>query len=104
MYLDILKRLNILVENGVLTSFTKEVLRDLTKQVANGLAKNYEHVKEGIGDIMGGNVLDLEAIRIRNEGRNEGWNEGRNEGRKESNKKIILIKQAGSDGNFFNKY
>ena len=54
-------------------------MRDLTNMVAYNLASRYDSVKEGIGKIMGGQVLDLPVIRILNEGRKEGLKRGREE-------------------------
>lgn len=56
------------------------LILDMTKKVVGNLAGKFEKVKKGIGDIVGGKVLDLEIIRIRNEGKKEGWIEGRNDG------------------------
>ena len=83
IYQTIIEHLNNSVAEGALTSFTKELLRDLTKKVVWHIARKYETVKERIGEIMGGRVLDLEVIRIRNEGRLEGKLEGKAEGRLE---------------------
>ena len=55
------------------------------------IAEKYQKVKEGVGHIMGGKVVEYEAKAILrkgfndgfNEGRNEGFNDGRNEGRNE---------------------
>ena len=44
------------------------------------LAKKYSNVKEGVGAIMGGKILDYEAKDILNKGRAEGREEGRAEG------------------------
>ncbi len=80
MYIDIQNRIMGKVLNHELMTVSLGVIRDLTNRVAQNLARNQEGVKKGIGDIMGGKVLDLEVLRIRDEGRKEGWDEGRKEG------------------------
>lgn len=85
IYADILKRMEDAVRSGMLTSYSKEIIRDLTNKVVWNLAKKYENVKEGIGDIMGGKVLDLDIIRAKH----EGIAEGRSEGEAEERNKII---------------
>lgn len=79
LYSDIQRRLEQRAADGELETFSLEVIRDLSGKVAQNLAKKYKNVKKGIGNLMGGKVLDLEAIRIRNDGRTEGRNEGRSE-------------------------
>ena len=83
MYVNILDRLDQKVSDGELMALSRETIKDLSNKVVQNLAKKYKQVRKGIGDIMGGKVLDLEAIRIWKEGRNEGRYEGRNEGRAE---------------------
>lgn len=41
----------------------------MTNRVVQNLARNYENIKEGIGDIMGGKVLVTEASKMRHKGR-----------------------------------
>lgn len=74
-YVDIRERLEHNVEEGKLRAITFEAIRDLANKVIQNLAKNHEKVREGIGEIMGGKVLDLEVFRIRDEGRKEGKEE-----------------------------
>ena len=47
------------------------------------IAQKYENVQKGVGDIMGGALIETEARVILNRGRKEGRLEGRQEGRKE---------------------
>lgn len=48
------------------------------------IAQKYENVQKGVGDIMGGALIETEARVILNMGRKEGRQEGRQEGRKEN--------------------
>ena len=48
---------------------------DLTKliiKIADYIFREDDNVRKGIGDIMGGKVLDLESERLKAEGRTEG--------------------------------
>lgn len=40
----------------------------MSNRVLEHIAANYEKVREGVKSVMGGQVLDYEAKRIRNEG------------------------------------
>lgn len=43
------------------------------------IAQKYENVKKGIGDIMGGALIETEARTILNQGKSQGINEARKE-------------------------
>lgn len=97
LYEKILEKLSELEEKGEITSFSFETLKDMTKRVAYHLAEKLEQVKKGIGEVMGGEVLDFEAKRIRDAARLEGRAEGRMEGRMEGKTEgedLKLIKQV----------
>ena len=52
-----------------------ELYTDLTKlivKIADYIFRKEEDVRKGIGDIMGGKVLELESERLKAEGRTEG--------------------------------
>ncbi len=70
-YADILCKLEELVSEGQLTEFSYLEIRDMTNRVIQNLARNYNNIKERIGDIMGGKVLVTEVSRARNKGREE---------------------------------
>jgi predicted transposase YdaD len=76
-------RLEQLSTEEKISAFSKKALFDMTERVIVNLAKQYEKILEGVGQIMTGTVLDFEAKRIRDKGREEGWIEGREEGREE---------------------
>ncbi|MBR1743974.1 MAG: hypothetical protein IJ733_19350 [Lachnospiraceae bacterium] len=83
IYGKILEKLSEAEEKGEISTFSFETLKDMTVKVAYHLAEKQEQVKKGIGEIMGGEVLDFEAKRIRDAARMEGRMEGRAEGRME---------------------
>ena len=70
-YTDIMQKLEACVSSGELTAFSYLEIRDMTNRVVQNLAKNYDNIKKGIGDIMGGKVLVTEASRIRDKAREE---------------------------------
>ena len=52
-----------------------ELYTDLTKliiKIADYIFRKEEDIRKGIGDIMGGKVLELESERLKAEGRTEG--------------------------------
>ena len=48
-----------------------EDMKNTYLKVAQSLTNKYDNVKEGVDSVMGGEILDYEAKRIRNESRNE---------------------------------
>ena len=60
------------------------MIRDMTVKVADSLAVKWSNVKKGVEDIMGGEILELEADKILNRGidigRTEGISIGKTEG------------------------
>ena len=66
-----------------LTTRDKWVIIEMTKRVAGALCHKHERIREGVNQIMGGNVIELEVTKIWDQGRAEGRAEGRVEGRAE---------------------
>ena len=79
-YQKILERLSELEESGEISTFSYETIRDMTKKVVSHLAEKQKNVRKGLGEIMGGEILDFEAKRIRDKARLEGWQAGQAEG------------------------
>ena len=71
-YMEIVKRLDSLLENGSISVYTKKMIVEMSNKVVNHLAQKYDNVKEGVTSIMGGKVLEYEAKQILNEGKIEG--------------------------------
>lgn len=67
LYISIDKRLEDLSQSGKLSAYSRHLIKDLSNKVVQNLAVKYEQVRKEIGDIMGGQVLDLEIIRVRKE-------------------------------------
>ena len=55
-------------------------LIDLMKKISNYILRKEEIIRKGIGDVMGGKVLELESERLLRIGRAEGKAEGKAEG------------------------
>ena len=70
--MEIVKRLDSLLENGSISVYTKKMIVEMSNKVVNHLAQKYDNVKEGVTSIMGGKVLEYEAKQILNEGKIEG--------------------------------
>lgn len=82
-YRHIRAKLDDLLDAGELNTFTRKVICTMTIHVLTLIAKNYQKVREGVGHIMGGKVLEYEAKTIWNEGRDEGISIGLDRGRNE---------------------
>ncbi len=65
IYNKINKKLEDLVLEGKLSEYSRLLILILSNKVAQNLAERYDQVRKDIGDIMGGQVLDLEIIRIK---------------------------------------
>ena len=68
------------VKEGRLTEYERQVIRDMTVKVVSNLASKWPNIKKGVGDIMGGAILELEVDMILNRGIDIGKTEGRIEG------------------------
>lgn len=76
-YLEIIERLDQLVEDGRLSDFDRTTLLETANDVINEIAKKYQNVVKGMGDVMGGALLETNARRIKNEGFTEGIAKGK---------------------------
>lgn len=71
IYQQLVRRLDECVETGVITEYVKGIVVAMSKKVLEALTVKYSKVKEGVGKIMGGQILDYEVKRIFNAGREE---------------------------------
>ena len=74
-YLEILKRLDELERQEVIGAFDKRTIIELSNDVIREIAQKYENVQKGVGDIMGGALIETEARIILTQGKNEGISE-----------------------------
>ncbi len=70
-YQKILERLDELEQQGVIGAFDKRTIIELSGDVIKEIAQKYENVQKGVGDIMGGALIETEARRILNKGISE---------------------------------
>ncbi len=75
-FITITKTLDYMCLNGEITEYTKCMLSDMTKIVIENITAKYEKIKEGLGGIMGGKVLEYEAKTILRTGIEQGMERG----------------------------
>ncbi len=78
-YHDILKRLDNLEQEGTIGAFDKRTIIEFSSDVIKEIAQKYENVQKGVGDIMGGALIETEARTILNRGKAEGRDETKKE-------------------------
>ena len=71
-YQDILMRLDKLERQGVIGAFDKRTIIELSGDVIREIVKKYENVQKGVGDIVGGALIETEARTILNQGIHQG--------------------------------
>ncbi len=67
-YQIILERLDELEQQGVIGAFDRRTIIELSSDVIKEIAQKYENVQKGIGDMMGGALIETEARKILNQG------------------------------------
>jgi len=77
VYEELVEKLEAYTEEQVIDGYTKETIIDMSKKVLEHLAKKYSKVREGVGAVMGGKILDYPAKQALNQGRAEGRAEER---------------------------
>ncbi len=70
-YQDILERLDGLEHQGEIGAFDKRTIIELSGDVIKEIAQKYKNVQKGVGDIMGGALIETEARRLRDEATRE---------------------------------
>ena len=75
-YESIRVHLENLAERRQIDEYTKCTILDMSGKVLEHIAANHQKVREGVKSVMGGQVLDYEAKRIRNEGIEHGLERG----------------------------
>ena len=63
-YQEILDRLDKLEQQGVIGAFDKRTIIELSNDVIKEIAQKYENVQKGVGDIMGGALIETSARAI----------------------------------------
>ena len=75
-FLRIRKQLEKMCTAGEITEYIKCTLLDMTKKVVESIARNYEAVREGVKNVVGGKILEYEAKDILRRGISQGRQEG----------------------------
>jgi len=83
-YQVILERLDELEQQGVIGAFDKRTIIELSGDVIKEIAQKYENVQKGVGDIMGGALIETEARTILNQGIKQGKTQGISETKKQT--------------------
>ena len=76
-YQEILEKLDGLEQQGVIGAFDRRTIIELSEDVIKEIAQKYENVQKGIGDIMGGALIETEARTILNQGKTQGISEAK---------------------------
>ena len=61
--------------------FTVKALRAMTHTVVNGLAEKFPRIKEGVNEVVGGNIIEFEALKILRKGEERGIQKGIQKGK-----------------------
>ena len=80
-YRWILEKLECLEEEGIIGAFDRRTIIELSREVIKELTHNYENVQKGMGDIMGGALMETEARTILNQGISQGISQGIGQGK-----------------------
>ena len=76
---SILEKLDQLEQEGIIGAFDKRTIIELSGDVIREIAQKYENVQKGVGDIMGGALIETEARTILNRGKAKGRDETKKE-------------------------
>lgn len=74
-YQEIVSGLDELERREVIGAFDRRTIIEISGDVLREITKKYENVQKGVGEIMGGALLETEARTILNQGKNQGKNE-----------------------------
>ena len=75
-----MERLDILEQQEIIGAFDKRTIIELSGDVIREIAKKYDNVQKGVGDMMSGALIETEARTILNQGINQGISQGIKQG------------------------
>lgn len=90
VYQEIVERLDEEAKTGTITEYTKKTISTMAQKVLQKIAIKYDKVREGVGEVMGGKILEYEAKDILNQGKALGKIEGIAEGKAEGKAEEVL--------------
>lgn len=79
-YEQIKNKLEELLNQGVISEYTKCTIIEMSSKVLEHIAIKYNAVRKGVKKVMGGKILEYEAKAIRQDGINQGISQGINQG------------------------
>ncbi len=85
----ILEGLHELEKQGVIGAFDKRTIIELSRDVIGEIAHKYENVRKGIGDIMGGALIETDARIILKQGIEQGKSQGIDETRRKTALRLL---------------
>lgn len=88
-YQNILTKLDEFEKHGIIGAFDKRTIIELSNDVIKAIAQKYDNVQESMGDIMGGALLETDALTILNQGIERGIERGIEQGIKETAAKML---------------
>ena len=83
-YRDILEKLDEQERQGVIGAFEKRTIIELSGDVIKEIARKYENVQKGVGDMMSGALIETSARTILNQGINQGISQGISQNQRET--------------------
>ena len=89
IYRGIIDTLEELVAEGVLSSFSKDVIISLINKVSYKQLMKQKQTQKKVGDLMGGKVLDLDIIKAHDDGIEEGFTQGISQGEESGQNKLV---------------
>lgn len=72
-------------------AFDKRTIIELSGDVIKEIAQKYENVQKGVGDIMGGALIETEARTILNQGIKQGKTQGISETKKQTALRMLKM-------------
>ena len=90
-YEQIKNRLEELLNQGVISEYTRCTIIDMSNKVLEHIAVKYNSVREGVKAVMGGKVLEYEAKTIKREGIKQGIEQGIEQGEDKLSKLIAKL-------------
>ncbi len=94
IYRGIIDTLEELVAEGVLSSFSKDVIISLINKVLYKQLMKQKQTQKKVGDLMGGKVLDLDIIKAHDDGIEEGFSQGEESGQNKLVKAVELLREG----------
>ncbi len=88
-YRNILERLDGLERQGVIGSFDKRTIIELSGDVIRKIARKYENVQK-VGDMMRGPLIETSARKILNQGIRQGIKQGMDQGISQNQRETAL--------------